>query len=213
MTKQILFGLSILMVVMSACEKPKNLIYNGGRIRIDSIRPLFVKEGQSFTIYGKNFNPVAAKNILTINNIPAQGNVMEGRIQVTLPTGVFRNADTLLAQLTLKEEGEAYVDTAYFYSSQTPRIYSVAPTTVRIGDTITVKGEGFVEGRDERAFRFMPPVNEWEHMRGDQILEGKVPFISDRIVEIIVPEKAKTGVLGLFTSLPVFIPGLSLIHI
>ncbi|WP_142687235.1 IPT/TIG domain-containing protein [Chitinophaga polysaccharea] len=198
--------LCLLSVMLNACNKQPPIQLPSDKFNIDSIRPLFVKEGQSFTVYGKNFSPDPEKNVITINGIPVQGNVMGNRIQLKLPTGVFPDSDKLLAQLVLKKEGGPYVDTAYFYSSLTPRIYSVVPTTVRIGDTITITGEGFVKGRDEKRIRFFPPENEWDSLSNEKILRCETFIISNEIIKVIIPPKARTGIIGLSSTLPLLIP-------
>ncbi|WP_142683603.1 IPT/TIG domain-containing protein [Chitinophaga polysaccharea] len=201
--------LCLLSVMLNACNKQPPIQLPSDKFNIDSIRPLFVKEGQSFTVYGKNFSPDPEKNVITINGIPVQGNVMGNRIQLKLPTGVFPDSDKLLAQLVLKKEGGPYVDTAYFYSSLTPRIYSVVPTTVRIGDTITITGEGFVKGRDEKRILFLPATSDGHILLepGDVPLSGNVIHVSSSKIKVIVPMKAVSGFLAFPSNLPVLIPG------
>ncbi|MCW3467203.1 IPT/TIG domain-containing protein [Chitinophaga nivalis] len=189
-----------ILLTISACKKNAANLYDNSPI-IDSISPLFVAEGETFNIYGKNFSPIAENNDIKINGIPVTGAVTGNSIRAKLPKGVFPDDTTLVAELILKVTGFQKQDTTYFYSNLTPRVYSMAPLTVHIGDTITITGKGFADPRDRKAIIFIPPGDQ-----GFGII-GKVTFINNSLIKLVVPPKVVSGELVFFTPINRFIIG------
>ncbi|MBN9296872.1 MAG: hypothetical protein J0I41_07665 [Filimonas sp.] len=196
----------IITTLFISCKKQQEFVPT--KPFIDSITPLFANEGDVVAVYGKYFNGTPS---IIINDKVAKVQVTGDVLHVTVPGGAFPSFNDLLAKIQIKASGIADTATAYFYSAHTPRMYSIYPTTVHVGDTITITGAGFVKGRDDMgSIKFFPPWEEWDALAVPGQPFGTVAniiYISDTIIKLTVPVGTRTGILIFLTRLPVFIVG------
>ena len=141
---------------------------------ITQMLPNHGRVGDIIVIKGKNFDPIASNNIIKFGEIPAE--VMEAteeQLEVIVPENV------LTGKIFLEINGFTLEGPVFSYN--TVVVTALVPDNGRKGEIITIKG------------LFFDKVAENNHVQFFEELEAEVIKANDTLLQVVVPEGAKTG--------------------